>query len=88
MSIYIPASYQAGGAKQWADSLIDIVDHIAEQYPDKFALANTPEQIEANFDKGLISLPMGMENGRTHRRLSGKCAVLLQQRHPLYYPDP
>ena len=64
MSIYVPASYQeTGGAKVFADSLIDIVRTITTKYPDKFALANSPQEVEANFAKGLISLPMGMENG-------------------------
>ena len=64
MSIFVPASYQeTGGAKVFADSLIDIVRTITTKYPDKFALANTPQEVEANFVKGLISLPMGMENG-------------------------
>ena len=64
MSIYVPASYQeTGGAKVFADSLIDIVRTITTKYPDKFALANTPQEVEANFAQGLISLPMGMENG-------------------------
>ena len=63
MSIYVPASYQDGGAKAFADSLIDLVQAIPQKYPDKFALANNPQEVEANFAKGLISLPMGMENG-------------------------
>ena len=64
MSIYIPSSYQVtGGAKQLADSLITMVEKIADTYPDKFALAKTPADVQANFDNGLISLPMGMENG-------------------------
>ena len=64
MSIYVPASYQeTGGAKAFADSLIDLVQAIPQKYPDKFALANTPQDVAANFAKGLISLPMGMENG-------------------------
>ncbi|MEQ8712274.1 MAG: dipeptidase [Cyclobacteriaceae bacterium] len=64
MSIYIPSSYQVtGGAKQLADSLITMVEKITETYPDKFALAKNPADVEANFEKGLISLPMGMENG-------------------------
>ena len=63
MSIYVPASYQEGGAKVFADSLIDLVRAIPQKYPDKFALANTPQDVEANFAQGLISLPMGMENG-------------------------
>ena len=65
MSIYIPAQYQkeAGRAKQVADSLIDMVYAIARDYPDKFALAPRAADIQRNFKKGLISLPMGMENG-------------------------
>lgn len=64
MSIYIPASYQTtGGAKEFADSLIDMVNGIAKAHPDKFAVVKTPKEVEANFKKGLISLPMGMENG-------------------------
>ncbi len=63
MSIFIPASYQDGRAKLLADSLIGMVRSIAEAHPDKFALANSPAEVEANFSKGLISLPMGMENG-------------------------
>lgn len=64
MSIYIPAGYQeTGGAKEFADSLIDMVSRLPVTFPNKFALANTPAEILANFDKGLISLPMGMENG-------------------------
>ncbi len=64
MSIYIPASYQkSGGAKIFADSLIDMVAGIADAHPDKFAITTSPAQAEANFKKGILSLPMGMENG-------------------------
>src|SRR5690625_1020843 len=64
MSIYIPSRYQeTGGAKEAADSLIALVNSIAEEHPDKFAMAESPEDIREQFEKGLISLPMGMENG-------------------------
>jgi membrane dipeptidase len=64
MSIYVPSGYQlTGGAKVFADTLIDMVAGIAAHFPDKFALADSPEQVLKNFKKGLISLPMGMENG-------------------------
>ena len=64
MSIYIPASYQkSGGAKIFADSLIDMVSGIADAHPDKFAITTSPAQAEDNFKKGILSLPMGMENG-------------------------
>ncbi|MBK5277334.1 MAG: dipeptidase [Bacteroidia bacterium] len=65
MSIYIPASYQKQNdmGKAFADSLINNVLAIPNLFPDKFALANTPTKVEANFKSGKISLPMGMENG-------------------------
>jgi membrane dipeptidase len=64
MSIYIPSDYGTGTrAHQLADSLIAMVHGIAKNHADKFALANSPADIETNFKKGLISLPMGMENG-------------------------
>ncbi|WP_224999369.1 dipeptidase [Cesiribacter sp. SM1] len=64
MSIYIPAAYEErGGGRELADRLISMVEQIASENPDKFALANSPEDVRRNFEKGLISLPMGMENG-------------------------
>jgi membrane dipeptidase len=65
MSIYIPSSYQQkpDHGKSLADSLIDMVYAITSQIPDKFALANTPAEVEAIVKIGKIALPMGMENG-------------------------
>jgi membrane dipeptidase len=64
MSIYIPSDYQEkGGAKELADSLIDMVNGIIAMHPDKFAPGLSPDQIEENFRAGKISLPLGMENG-------------------------
>jgi len=64
MSIYIPASLEkTGGSKELADKLISMVEDIVKEAPDKFALAHSTADVETNFDKGLISLPMGMENG-------------------------
>lgn len=64
MSIYIPAKYQkTGGAKEFADELINMITGIAKAHPDKFGIAWTPEDVKKQFKKGLISLPMGMENG-------------------------
>lgn len=65
MSIYISSSYQQqpDNGKALADSLINMVRGIAEQLPDKFALANSPGEVDENFKAGKISLPMGMENG-------------------------
>lgn len=65
MSIYIPSDYQLKPdmGKALADSLIDMIHGIVEAHPDKFALAVTPKDIEANTASGKISLPLGMENG-------------------------
>lgn len=65
MSIFIPASFQADlpSAKAEALKLIDMVVGIIEAHPDKFARGDSPEMIEDHFKKGLISLPMGLENG-------------------------
>ena len=64
MSIYIPASYQTtGGAKELADTLINMVEGITNAYPDKFAIAKTAEDVEKQFAEGKISFPMGIENG-------------------------
>ena len=47
MSIYVPSSYQeTGGAKAKADSLIDLVENLANDHPDKFALAASSEEVE------------------------------------------
>ena len=65
MSIYIPAANQAirGASKALADTLIAMTERVAATFPDKFAMAYSPADVRANFAKGLISLPMGMENG-------------------------
>lgn len=64
MAIYTPAELeQTGGSKALADRLIDLVEASANKAPEKFALAYSVEQMQANFAKGIVSLPMGMENG-------------------------
>ena len=65
MSIYIPAQYQYidGYAKKFADSLIVMTKQLAETYPEQFAMAYEPKDVISNFEKGKISLPLGMENG-------------------------
>ena len=71
MSIYVPVEYQqSGGAKAAADSLITMVKGIASDNPDKFAIATSPEEIKAQSEEGLISLPMGIENGAPIEDLS------------------
>jgi membrane dipeptidase len=64
MSIYIPTKLEkTGGGKKLADRLIDMVEKIANEYPDKFSVAVSSDEVIKNFKNGIISFPMGMENG-------------------------
>ena len=64
MSIYVPASYQeTGGAKELAERLIEMVRGFERDHPDKFAVAESVADVRENFERGVLSLPMGMENG-------------------------
>ena len=65
MSIYLPAEKQKepGASKALADTLINMVASIADAHPDKFQIAYNVEDCERLFKKGIIALPMGMENG-------------------------
>ncbi|MBK7584820.1 MAG: dipeptidase [Myxococcales bacterium] len=63
MSIYVPAKFEAGGAKKLANQLIDLVEDIAKKSPDKFRMARSTEEVRQNKKDGKISLLLGMENG-------------------------
>ena len=64
MSIYTPAELEAEGlSKEVAESLISMVEGFVEQAPDKFAIALSVADVREQFDAGLMSLPLGMENG-------------------------
>ncbi len=64
MSIYTPAELEAeGGSRALADSLIDMIEGIVDAAPDKFAIAVSPADVRRQFESGLISFPLGMENG-------------------------
>lgn len=64
MSIFVPSIYQTlGGAKKYADGLIDLVYSFEEKYPQQFMVATSPGDVKKAFKKGKIALPMGMENG-------------------------
>jgi membrane dipeptidase len=87
MAVYIPPSYQEkGGAKAFADSTIDMMESLISVHSDKFAAARTPSDVKENFIKGLISLPLAMENGAgiendlsnlTHFHSRGICYITL-----------
>lgn len=65
MSIYIPSRLQEepGESPKLADSLITMVRGIADAHPDKFRVTTSTAELEQNFKDGVMSLPMGMENG-------------------------
>lgn len=64
MSIYVPASYQeTGGARALADSLIDMVEGIAERAPDRFAVVRSVGDVERRREPGRVLLALGIENG-------------------------
>ncbi|MGB2077722.1 MAG: dipeptidase [Pseudoalteromonas tetraodonis] len=66
MSIYIPAHLEfegKGKSFQLANQLIDGMEAIAQRAPDKFAIADSTQDIEQQFKDNKISIAMGMENG-------------------------
>lgn len=64
MSIYTPASLDGTPeAKAHAEKMIALVERMAAEAPNKFALAKTVADVEAAFAEGKIALPLGMENG-------------------------
>jgi membrane dipeptidase len=64
MCIYANADLEAEGrSREVAEQLIDVVEKMVSEAPDKFAVALSPLDIRTHFEQGLISLPMGLENG-------------------------
>ncbi len=64
MSIYVPSELEeSGGAREHADRLIDMVEQLERDWPDKFGVARSPLEVRALFAAGRVALPMGMENG-------------------------
>mgnify|MGYP006076286385 FL=1 len=64
MSIYIPASVDAaGGATELADKLIDDVENIVAEHPDKFSLVASTSDAMTTIASGKVGLALGMENG-------------------------
>jgi membrane dipeptidase len=64
LSIYVAAEHQdEGDAKETADRLIDLVEKIASDSPDKFAIATSVADVRQRFFQGKVSLAMGLENG-------------------------
>ena len=70
MSIYVPSSYQEkGGAKAFADELIDMVEGFAERWPEHFAMAYSAEDVRAQFAAGIVRSRWASRTARRSRRL-------------------
>lgn len=70
MSIYIPSKFdKTDEGFLLADSLINMVNWIADQNPTHFQVARNPSEILAIKNAGKIALPMGMENGSPMKKL-------------------
>lgn len=63
MSIYIPAENETEAAREVADKLIGLVNRIVDDSPGKFAIPFSVADVRRHFEAGVISLPMGLENG-------------------------
>ena len=74
MSIFTEADLEAQGqSRAVADELIDLVGGIVADAPEKFAIARSPDDVRRHFEQGIMSLPLGMENGSP---LAGDLAAL------------
>jgi membrane dipeptidase len=60
---YVNSGLDVEDGRIMVDSMLNLINHYPETYPDKIALAYTPGDIATNFDKGLFSLVPCLENG-------------------------
>jgi membrane dipeptidase len=64
MAIYVPARLQqTGGAKRFADDLIDLVEQAVAAAPGRLAIVRSPAELLRAHEGGRIALPLGIENG-------------------------
>ena len=64
MAVYVPPEYEdKGGARAFADQIIDLTKGLADKWPDKFLMAGSVADVKKQFDGSKISIVMGMENG-------------------------
>lgn len=64
MSIYTPAKLDgSAAATDHANAMIDLVEKMVAEAPDKFTIAKSVDETLAAFKEGKIALPLGMENG-------------------------
>jgi membrane dipeptidase len=60
---YINSHFEVDSARFVFNSLLDKVKYYAKTYPDKFALASSPDDVRKNFENKLFSLIPCLENG-------------------------
>jgi len=57
MVVYVPAKYEEkGGARLFANEMIDLIEGWTQKWPDKFILAKSPEDLRAQLDHGRMSI--------------------------------
>jgi len=61
--IYINSGYDNEKGRATVDTMLKLVNHYTNTYPDKFAPARSPDDVRKNFEKNLLSLPVCLENG-------------------------
>jgi len=61
--VYISPEFNTVKGRLMVDSMLKLIRHYPETYPDKFAMAFTPADVRQNFDKKLFSLIPCLENG-------------------------
>jgi len=61
--VYISPDYDTDKGRIMVDSMLKLIRHYPDTYPDNFALAHTPADVVRNFDKKLFSLIPCLENG-------------------------
>jgi len=60
---YISSDFDTGKGRLMVDSMLKIIRHYPEAYPDKFAVSTTPDEVRSNYSKRLFSLIPCLENG-------------------------
>lgn len=60
---YISPGFGVEDGRKMVDSMLRLIRHYKDTYPDKFALALNPEDVKRNFDKNLFSFIPCLENG-------------------------
>ena len=64
MAVYLPPAIQGKGySKKLADTIIDIMHTVIKSSPDRFMAATSSKDIRKAKKKGLVALPLAMENG-------------------------